>query len=635
MSQTHRRKFLRKHNLSADTSLSLDEIAELSGHSKSTLQEVYNRGIGAYKTNPESVRMKGTFKKGVRAPLSKKLSKEQWAMSRVYSFVDGNPKHDADLRGGIRGRRDQERQNARLNQLEQLQTRRNELRQYYDDRVAQMAQEHAAEQAEIEGAQQYFDMLLEYNERAGMDDDLTDERENMAMADVVAATQRHGYRTQERLREIDWLNYHRHHLERWFDEEEQRLYDQIEYLQNVVDYSSCKPWDKKDDKGGPDPPEACAPHANWAWNQYEFGPDERAYAAAGAGLHGQGLWDSFKRGYEKVKNEFLNPESYLRTGQIFRGAVREGYSPSARATIERYKDYSVISLTIRRDPIQSLIHTAFNFITMGQWDKARAKYHFDKLFHLGLVVGLKGPRGDVASVLVEKNEVINVGPWKREDSDTQLLPIQPPMPPRTFLEFLHNAENSMPNYFLYDPFKNNCQDFIRGVLRANGVLSPAADAFVKQNVDELLGALPSYTAPVARAITDVGAVVNRALEGGGKAPHSKFATQLKEAGISPDEYLKAAQKAAAEHDYPANMLGFADDGVHKLAIPDDEGRIVKFGRVGYGDFILYQVLEKAQKVPRGTADSKQRRFHNSHKALPGDWEKNPFSPNNLALKILW
>ena len=66
-----------------------------------TLQEVYNRGIGAYKTNPRSVRMKGSFKKGVNAPMSKKLSKEQWAMARVYSFIDKNPKHDADLRGGV------------------------------------------------------------------------------------------------------------------------------------------------------------------------------------------------------------------------------------------------------------------------------------------------------------------------------------------------------------------------------------------------------------------------------------------------------------------------------------------------------------------------------------------------------
>ena len=66
--------FKRLHKLSADQTLSLSDIAHLSGFPKAALQEVYNRGIGAYKTNPSSVR-----------PQVK--SKEQWAMARVYSFV--------------------------------------------------------------------------------------------------------------------------------------------------------------------------------------------------------------------------------------------------------------------------------------------------------------------------------------------------------------------------------------------------------------------------------------------------------------------------------------------------------------------------------------------------------------------
>jgi hypothetical protein len=94
---THRKNFLKKYGLE-DKGYSLTELAKISGISRPTLQEVYNRGIGAYKTNPTSVRMKGSFMKGVVAPMSKKLSKEQWAMARVYSFLDGSKKHDTDLR---------------------------------------------------------------------------------------------------------------------------------------------------------------------------------------------------------------------------------------------------------------------------------------------------------------------------------------------------------------------------------------------------------------------------------------------------------------------------------------------------------------------------------------------------------
>ena len=94
---THKQNVLKKYGL-PDTGHSLEELSKASGYSRDTLQQVYNRGIGAYKTNPSSVRMKGTFQKGINAPMSQKLSAPQWAMARVYSFLDRNPKHDADLR---------------------------------------------------------------------------------------------------------------------------------------------------------------------------------------------------------------------------------------------------------------------------------------------------------------------------------------------------------------------------------------------------------------------------------------------------------------------------------------------------------------------------------------------------------
>lgn len=68
------REFKKKHGIPADEGLSLAQISKLSGFPRKALQEVYDRGIGAFKTNPESVR-------------PQVQSKEQWAMARVYSFV--------------------------------------------------------------------------------------------------------------------------------------------------------------------------------------------------------------------------------------------------------------------------------------------------------------------------------------------------------------------------------------------------------------------------------------------------------------------------------------------------------------------------------------------------------------------
>jgi hypothetical protein len=98
---THRENFLKKHNLK-DKGYSLKELSKISKVPFSILLEVYNRGIGAYKTNRTSVRMKGSYAKNVDAPYKMKLSKVQWSFARVYSYLDGNPKHDTDLRKKIK-----------------------------------------------------------------------------------------------------------------------------------------------------------------------------------------------------------------------------------------------------------------------------------------------------------------------------------------------------------------------------------------------------------------------------------------------------------------------------------------------------------------------------------------------------
>ena len=89
---TNRELFLKRHGLSKDTSLSLAEVASYSGMPISALRKVYQKGLGAYHTNPESVRVQGTFTKDPNVPLSRKLSPQQWAMARVYAFVMKTPK---------------------------------------------------------------------------------------------------------------------------------------------------------------------------------------------------------------------------------------------------------------------------------------------------------------------------------------------------------------------------------------------------------------------------------------------------------------------------------------------------------------------------------------------------------------
>jgi hypothetical protein len=71
---TNKQKFNLKYKQPKNQANGKDDIVRLTKIPKKILDEVYDRGIGAFKTNPQSVR-----------PSVK--SAEQWAMARVYAFV--------------------------------------------------------------------------------------------------------------------------------------------------------------------------------------------------------------------------------------------------------------------------------------------------------------------------------------------------------------------------------------------------------------------------------------------------------------------------------------------------------------------------------------------------------------------
>lgn len=97
---THRENFLKKHGLPPNTSLSLAQIASLSGVPLPILEEVARRGRGAHSTNLASVRLKKDFSKNPdtkKYPESARVSSNMWSYGRVYSFLDkGKTYYTAD-----------------------------------------------------------------------------------------------------------------------------------------------------------------------------------------------------------------------------------------------------------------------------------------------------------------------------------------------------------------------------------------------------------------------------------------------------------------------------------------------------------------------------------------------------------
>jgi len=96
---TNKEKFNMRYKQPKSKSNSKKDISKLTGISMSILDKVYDRGLGAHRTSPQSVRSLSGKKVGGTS-LKGKMSAPQWAMARVYSFAVGGKTRqtaDADL----------------------------------------------------------------------------------------------------------------------------------------------------------------------------------------------------------------------------------------------------------------------------------------------------------------------------------------------------------------------------------------------------------------------------------------------------------------------------------------------------------------------------------------------------------
>jgi hypothetical protein len=351
-------------------------------------------------------------------------------------------------------------------------------------------------------------------------------------------------------------------------------------------------------------------------------------------LQGSGFFGDFWNAGKQFASKVV--ERVKQTGEsvvnVIRGkAPRLDLSPKVRQLLQDYGDRPIVRMFVRRDPIESAINTALNFISLGSWNVLKQKYGYDTFFHLQLEVVVRVSDSDDtnARFTLEKNEVINVAPAKPSTNKTEMVEV-PMSEGHTMNSLLSNAKQTMgEKFYYYDAFHNNCQDFVGALLAGSGLMRPDIAGFIKQPVDELVKEI-SFTDRVARGITDLGGIVDVGLQGkGGLTPSDAFAAQLKAAGVSPSAYLEKAQKKANALGLAGNMLGFSSNDKHKLQIPNAEGKIIRFGAVKLGDYILYTL----QKNP--DAEKHRKSYLARATKIKGDWAKDPYSPNSLAIGILW
>jgi len=129
-------------------------------------------------------------------------------------------------------------------------------------------------------------------------------------------------------------------------------------------------------------------------------------------------------------------------------------------------------------------------------------------------------------------------------------------------------------------------------------------------------------------------VIEKKEEITGSGKKDKFLKQLEELEMPPEVYLDVARRVAKREGYDPNKLHLSLNDDNKLKYESPEG-LKHFGKAGYGDYILLTFKERNNDVPKGYADMKRRVFRKSHSAISDIHNLGKYSPNELAINILW
>jgi hypothetical protein len=228
-------------------------------------------------------------------------------------------------------------------------------------------------------------------------------------------------------------------------------------------------------------------------------------------LQGKGF---FGDAFRKVRT--LASRAYQAFQQL--PSIRQNYPPYTREALAHFGDGRIIGLTIARTPIMHVINEALQVLTNNQYKDAMKKANYDRMFHVALLVDVQLPNGVRKRLVVEKNAVINITDRFTQNEHTEIYPVGTPSPPMTLNQMLEGARKAMGDktYFSYDAWVNNCQVYVQNLLKSAGVWTEDANAWLFQPTTELLKHLPIYTPLATKALTSLGAWMDRLLYGEGR-----------------------------------------------------------------------------------------------------------------------
>lgn len=231
------------------------------------------------------------------------------------------------------------------------------------------------------------------------------------------------------------------------------------------------------------------------------------------GLEGQGWKEMLSKAWDAAK---YVGKKVLQVGKtVLNTKPREGWSPSIRKLLEKHGAKNITEITLYRQPIQSFVSKALNWVTLGKFSENIKAAGYDSALHLYLSFTLE----DGTSIRFDKNHVVEASLGKGT-AGAETMPVKVKNTPLN--DFLNKGIDHVgkEKYFTYDSRTQNCQYWVIWNLQANGLLTDSIKKWVLQDADAIYKKL-GLLEKVNRGITDIAAKADTALYGEGRGKLNK------------------------------------------------------------------------------------------------------------------
>lgn len=157
--------------------------------------------------------------------------------------------------------------------------------------------------------------------------------------------------------------------------------------------------------------------------------------------------ESFK---DKVWNYFTKP--------------LKGRPKNLTKFLKKNPNIKIVELRICRQPVEKYISYFMNLLTKGKYERVKEEYNYDNIYHLFIILIFDNGQ----AYHFEKNEIVVINQitpqqnMKHTDCHNRFTN-------KKFIDLIEEAESDYKNLYFYSAHRDNCQTFIRQLVRKLGI----------------------------------------------------------------------------------------------------------------------------------------------------------------------